>query len=96
VRTHSSEPFKQRNPGLAALLGGVCIGAGLVYVGRRKTAAASILLALLLIWILFHYHNLWKLWALFALAVLWYWQMWYGYDVAENPNKRLSYRPGQE
>jgi hypothetical protein len=87
MRTNSSSPIKPRHPGLAALLGGVCIGAGLFYVGRKKTAAACIVLALLLVGIWSHYHILWTLW---LMAVLWNWQIWHGYDKAEDFNTSLE------
>ncbi len=78
-----------RNPRTAALLGAICIGAGLVYVRRIRTAAAAIALEIAFAWLWFSEHFLPSL---FFLAMLWYWQMWYGYDVAENSNKGLINR----
>jgi hypothetical protein len=86
MQTPSGKPVKLLKPGLAALLGGGCIGAGLLYVRMKKTAAACIALAVFLVWAWFQYHILWLLW---MLAVLWYWQMWIGYDKAEEFNDEL-------
>ena len=58
----------------------------MAYVGWRKTAVASVLLGVVLVSIWYYYHILWTLW---MLAVLWYWQMWFGYDKAEAFNTDL-------
>ena len=80
-------PVKPRSPELTALFGGVCIGGGLFYVRRYKTGAACVAMAALFVWMWYHYHILWSLW---FLAVLWYWQMWYGYAKAEEFNDGLQ------
>ncbi len=87
MRVDDPRLVKPRNPELTALLGGVCIGAGLIYVERYKTAVASIAIELTLVWTWYRYHILWVLW---FLAVLWYWQVWYGYEKAEQFNQELD------
>ena len=86
MQTGALEHVKPRKPNIAALLGAVCIGAGLIYVGRKKTALICIALALIIVGVELYYHVLWTLW---FLAVLWYWQVWYGYDKAEEFNEDL-------
>ncbi len=87
MRLEDPTGVKPKRPGLAALLGGVCIGAGLLCIGRYKTGVASIAVEVGLLWMWYHYHILWSLW---LLAVLWYWQVWFGYEKAEQFNEELE------
>jgi hypothetical protein len=75
---------KSKNPELAAFVSAFVIGSGHIYVGKWKTGLCCLSLALSLTYSVF---LLKQPFPLIPLSILWYWQMWNAYDMAEKFNE---------
>jgi len=77
---------RYKSPNFAALISAFIIGTGHIYVGKWRTGLICIAVTALLIYsIIFFRHPL----PIFPLAILWYWQMWDSFRLAENFNDEL-------
>lgn len=84
-----SDDLPWKKPWVAAVLGGLVIGAGHIYARRYLEGAFLFMLAVTLAYLTM---NLF-LQALYALAVLWTIQIWLAYDAAEEFDIGVFERP---